>query len=209
MLIEYCFVYVRQSEGVYNLNGAAVSSENKGVLILGNTSGMGKTTLALNLIENHRFKFIGDDKILIDSNKNIVGGSKFIRFNKRELFDSSNAYFHENDMANETNLLSKLPIEINLVIEPQIIPEYTYLYVKKWSVKKVSFYLYELTLKKIRGTTLRIGADNHPIMSIDNQVISELRSNNVNIISEKINAYSIIGNLELVSEKVTEMLKVA
>jgi hypothetical protein len=48
------------------VHGSAVESPDGGALVFGGTGGVGKTTIELELVLNHGYKFIADDMVLLD-----------------------------------------------------------------------------------------------------------------------------------------------
>lgn len=198
-VIDYCLEYKRQQEGIYTVSGSAVSKNGKGILILGSISGLGKTTLALNLCYSQGYKFIGDEKILLQEN-NIIGGIKTIQFNKAWL-----------DVSIPKDFEQKLSIEdkttkISLIIQPSISKDSSSLEIEKWDILKTNFHLYEELTRKIRGISRRISNYNYPLVSIDTESISLLRSGFSSKISKSTDAYSIKGNLNDVLEKINSLI---
>lgn len=198
-VIDYCLEYKRQQEGIYTVSGSAISKNGNGILILGSISGLGKTTLALNMCYSLGYKFIGDEKILLQED-NIIGGIKTIQFNKAWLDESIPKDFEQ-----------KLSIEdkttkISLIIQPSISKDSSSLEIEKWDILKTNFHLYEELTRKIRGISRRISNYNYPLVSIDTENISLLRSEFSNKISKSADTYSIKGNLNNVMERINSLI---
>ncbi len=198
-IIDYYLEYRRQLENIYSVSGSAVSKDNKGVLILGSTSGLGKTTLALNMCYSQKFKFIGDEKILLKSDS-IIGGIKSIQFNKTWLNDSVPKDFDNKLIMESEN------VKINLIIQPSISKVGSGLEIEKWDSLKTNFHLYEELTRKIRGISRRISNYTYPLPSIDNEAIAMARSEFSRLISESVEAYSIKGNIEEVMQKINSLI---
>ncbi|SRR5258708_6336871 len=206
-VIDYCLDYIRQKEGIYNLHGSAVAKNEKGILIIGGVSGLGKTTLALNLCTKRRFNFIGDEKILIDKNGFILGGVNTIEFNKPDL-NSSSAPELNNKGPNELSKfidIQKRPVPIKLVIQPMIIPGAN-LYVEDWPTIKAEWHLYEEMGRKIRGVSRRLNNHSFPLQSIDTFEVSLLRSNTAKKLSRKIKFVGLKGDVNNIMDKIESLL---
>jgi len=198
-VIDYCLEYRRQLENIYSVSGSAISKDGKGILILGSTSGMGKTTLALNMCYSQGFKLIGDEKILL-THDSIVGGIKSLQFNKEWLNESIPKDIDKKLIIEREN------VKMSLVIQPSISKNSSGLEIEKWDQVKTGFHLYEELTRKIRGISRRISDYTYPLISVDNETISLLRSEFSNDLSKSIDAYSIKGNLEDVTQKVNSLL---
>ncbi len=208
-VIDYCLDYVRQKSGIYNVHGSAVATKEKGVLIIGSVSGLGKTTLALRLCSDRGFSLIGDEKILIDSQGVIQGGVKTVEFNKPELNSSVSPVFNNkgpNELKSMINL-QYLPVNIDLVVQPMIIPGAS-LYVEEWPAEKGEWHLYEELGRKIRGISRRLNNQSYPLESIDTTEISILRSETAKKLSRQVLFVCLKGDVEKVMDKVMEYLKV-
>lgn len=208
VVIDYCLEYQRQRNGVFCLHGSAVSLYGKGILILGGVSGLGKTTLALNLCLKYKAKFMGDDKVLINNQGLIIGGAKKIEFNKEALFKSVGAELNNKDV---DELKEIIPIEdkkipINVVIQPTILPGAKFQF-EKWDISKSSFHLYEELSRKIRGTSKRISDSTYPLDSVDTKEIALMRSKFVNSFTQVTPFLSLKGDLNEVMDQLVHYLK--
>lgn len=58
--VQLPIAYLLKAKGFILLHGSAVARDNSGYLFLGG-NGVGKTTIALHLVYNYGFKFVGDD----------------------------------------------------------------------------------------------------------------------------------------------------
>lgn len=187
--------FYRQKEGVYCLHGAAVSYRGQGIWFMGPISGIGKTTLALNLCLKDNFKFISDEKILINYHLNIIGGIKRINYNKEFLKKSVHVGLNNKD---EIQLGEILKIESGIVplslgIVPIIIPNSQNVEIDQWGKVKIDFHVYEELSRKIRGISRRVNNYTTPVDSVGNVIIAQKRSTVSKNISNKIPFYIIKG----------------
>ena len=198
-VIDYCLEYSRQLENIYTVSGSAISKNGEGILILGSTSGLGKTTLALNMCYSQGFKLIGDEKILL-MDASIIGGIKSVQFNKEWLNESV-----PKDV-NQKLLMENEIAKISLIVQPSISKNSTGLEIEKWDQIKTDFHMYEELTRKIRGISRRISNYTYPLASIDNETIALSRSKFAEKISKSVDTYSIKGNLEEVVQRVNSLV---
>lgn len=207
-VIDYCFDYIRQEMGVYCVHGSAAEKNGKGVLFFGPISGIGKTTVTLNLCLKKNFSFIGDDKILINSYGEIEGGAKLLRYNKSAL----NQSVSENlDKLSPEEIKAKVKIsksnsKITLIVLPILSHKTAGLEIEKWDSIKSNFHIYEELTRKIRGTSRRVGNYNYPLESLDSRKLAQKRSIFSSILSERVPFYMLKGNPDEVLDKVTELI---
>lgn len=207
-VIDYCLDYVRQGAGVYNIHGSSVTKDDKGIIIIGSISGLGKTSLALNLCTQHGFKFVGDEKMLISSDGNIIGGAKMIEFNKPGLFKSVNPDLNNKKIEDLSKLISieDASCRLSLVIQPLIVTG-AKLDVEEWPEIKTEWHLYEEMSRKIRGISRRISNFSYPLDSIDTFEIAQKRINTAKHISKQAKGYCIRGDLKSVMSEIINLLK--
>lgn len=208
-LIDHVFERERQLKGVYCLHGSASSFNGKGVWFMGPVSGLGKTTLNLSLCMDHGFKFIGDEKVLLDERINLSGGVKDITYNKEGLMSSLSVNFH-NMTAQE--LGSKIQIEgsripLKLMILPVLVKGCSLMEEDMWDERKIAFHLFEELSRKIRGVSRRVNNFRLPVDSIDSLEISTSRSDIANLTASKISAYILKGSKELIEKRVVDIVK--
>ncbi len=207
-LIDYFLEYIRQKEGIYCVHGSAISWKGKAILIIGPVSGLGKTSLAINLCSKHEYKFIGDEKILIDFNLFILGGIKQISFNKPQM---SNYLEKKINLANKEKLekyflIEKKPAKLSLVIQP-LVSKGGELEIEKWSPQKADFHFYEELSRKIRGTSRRIINFSVPLESIDSAKIAYHRSKFSKKVARNVQFYWIKGDISGILKKVNKLIK--
>lgn len=207
-LLEYCLEYLRQMKGVYCLHGSAVSINGKGVWFMGPVSGLGKTTVALNMCLEGGAKFIGDEKILLGSNIQIIGGVKNVNYNKEALVKSLPVDFDNKtseDLSKFINMEGE-PVPLEFIVLPLLFEGSGKIETEKWEINKASFHLYEEMSRKIRGGSRRIQNSTVPIPSIDTMEISVKRSDLANKIVDNVPIYFMKGNLEEIIKKILEVI---
>jgi len=207
-LIEYFFEYIRQKNGIYCLHGSAVSDGQRGILIIGGVSGIGKTTLALNLCLGKDFKFIGDEKILIDERLNLIGGLKSINYNKPQLYESVLINLDGKDRVSLSQFVkieeNKVPLK--MILQPILFADSTAdLKVEKWTAEKTNFHIYEELTRKIRGVSRRINNYSLPVDSFDTPKLAKHRSRLAAYLSEKVLSYWLAGSFDNMAEFIMQM----
>jgi len=205
--IDYCLDYKRQSAGVYVVHGSACSQKKHGIVFFGAISGIGKTSTNLNMCQKFDFEFIGDEKILIDMQGYILGGTKSIFFNKPELFQWLNKDLHNRDMNTAGKIkVSSKPTKCKVFVQPVITSEGSDLLVSKWDEHKANWHLYEELTRKIRGTSRRIADYKIGLQSIDNNELTQKRISTAKLISETAHFYLIVGPKDSISNFVCESI---
>ena len=205
-IIDYFLERVRQAREIYCVHGSAVSRRGKGLLIIGGASGLGKTSLAINLASNYGYKFIGDEKILLGSDLSIVGAVRKISLNKQQMLN----YLDKNSAREGLKtlpLLKRNSVPLALVIQPLIAPG-ARLEIEKWSSQKADFHFYEELSRKIRGVSRRVVNFSIPIDSIDAEPIARKRSEFSKKTAKNIKFYWLKGDMPLVSKQADRLLTV-
>lgn len=193
-LIDYFLEYVRQSLGIYCLHGDAIGKENKGVILFGELSGIGKSTVAATLVNNFGFSLIGDEKVLINEELNILGGIKEVTSNK----DIQKPFISEN----KHHTLSS---QISLIVQP-ITNLNGKLYVDAWDKSKAEFHLYEELSRKIRGVSRRVANFTIPVKSIDTYSIALRRSQYCKNLAGSVKSYCIYGDPKEVANQINLLI---
>jgi len=207
-LIDYLLEYFRQKMGVYCLHGSAISIKGNGVWFMGPISGLGKTTLALNMCLRNDCKFIGDEKILLDKKGNLIEGIKNINYNKELLTKSVAVNFDgmvEKDIQNVLELEKNL-VRLKLIILPILMRGAGFIEIDKWKIEKSSFHIYEQLSLKIRAVSRRLNNFVVPIQSIDNDELSQKRSDFANEIVKNVEVYMLKGDEKSVAQKILELV---
>jgi len=205
---EYCLNYVRQLHNEYVINGSAVSKGKKGIILIGNISGLGKTTTTVNLCTKNNFKFIADDKVLVNNKFEVMGGARYLHFNKQDLFKSLDTKFNnlDTDGLSQFIEIDKGKSTIKAFVIPILIQGIQETSVQAVSLEEKKYILYELFTRKIRGCTLRLYDFNYPLQSIDTHKLSLQRSKFVNELANKVDLYMIKGNLPGITNAIQEIV---
>lgn len=180
---------LRQEHGFYQVHGSAVKVRNRSVAIVGGMSGIGKTSLALNLLSFADVGFIADEKFVMDgAQSSIVGGCPVSRDNKK------------------TGL--KVPFDLELISSPMKIGMFVFpiitnepeLTVFKLDALKLFWHLYEESTRDIRGLNFLYNNFTETHQGYDTDGIAKQRLDDIRNISEHVPAYFIRGNISNVSD---------
>lgn len=198
-LIEYIMERARQEEGIICIHGAGAIRNNQLIACWGPATGMGKTSLALALMENGNL-FYSDEKILIDlKNKKAVG-----RIKNQYV---SNQYWKEKYGKEEyhepINLACDIPYEIGLFIQP-IICKQKDDRLDKWDENKFAWHLYEEASRKIRGTSRVFFENTYPAMTLDTEQIALQRLNLIKEFAKTVPAIYYKGKIDKIVELINE-----
>ena len=204
-LLEYGLEYCRQSKGVYCLHGSAVTKNQRAIVFVGQVSGIGKTSISLELALKHGYLFLGDEKILLRyiNNQPFIKSTNRLKFNKPYLGD----YFriNEADFINRFCNVTKNWIPLTLLVQPQICPKGALLY-EKFNHTKTEFHLYEEITRKIRGCSRRVKNFTEPLLSIDDYALSQKRSSFCKELSLVVDSYHVVGDKSLVASFLDDLL---
>lgn len=199
--VEYVLERIRQEKGIICIHGAGAVVNDKVVITWGTTTGMGKTTLALELAKDNMF--YSDEKILIDLKKmKTVGRIKNQYLSNdywKEKYGKDSYYCHDNTSVDKE-------YDIALFVEPIICEQKDYV-LDIWSNEKFLWHLYEESSRKIRGTSRILFDNTHPIMSFDNEEIATNRLKLLKKFTKKINAIYYKGNIKNALEIINNLLK--
>ncbi|NLB72385.1 MAG: hypothetical protein GX797_10355 [Chloroflexi bacterium] len=200
-VIEYCFELIRQNAGIYCMHASASCSNGKVVVLMGGASGIGKTKVNYLLVRNHGFKFVSDEKTLINKNLNVIGGISKIVVNKEILLKNT-------DIQEYGVRQSETITPIGYIFQP-ITVEGGKLFLDKWDANKANFHIYEELSRKIRGISRRINNFMFPLHAIDTKDNSYNRSELARAISNKILCSTIYGSPEEVAEFISNKVAIS
>lgn len=204
-LIDYALEYFRQLNGVYCVHGTLVGLNGKGLLLCGQLSGLGKTSLGIELCKNWEFKFYGDEKILVSIRDGdiIASSTKKLKYNK--------SYLEEYHQIKETDFIDKYSasgeLELKMMVQPQICPNGIF-HFEKWNELKIDFHLYEEITRKIRGCSRRVSNFLIPIDSIDTSETSLHRSEFCKLFARNIPSYHMVGDVQFVADEISKKIDV-
>lgn len=211
-----------QKEGIVTMHGAAISLNNKAIMLIGK-QGAGKTITTLNLCQKHGAKLIGNDLIRIKSSNNkltVNGGSKYfyLRYEsiKRNIPELA-ILFSKKKEDGWIDKVFKEPHELDIVVKntPTVI-YHSYLihidetknklYVNDIQKLSTQLYLNENLSRYIRGTSIALFTNKLDfwdyVPSLDSPDLFKMR---VSIIKQIINPLKIkyiSGNLAMVTQEI-------
>lgn len=182
--------FERQKKSLYTVHGAAISNKNIGIVFIGGMSGIGKTTTAIYFSSKNNYKFIADDKFILDENNGqIIAGSNF--FKSQKILNS----LKEKNLEKIEIEKIKYNIFIKYIIFP-IITETEKLISYEIDSNKLIWHLYEEATRDIRNLNALTNNFTIPIQSFDNQEISQKRIDNIKKIVNNSKGYFLKGKVE-------------
>jgi hypothetical protein len=187
---------LRQEQRLYQVHGSAVKINDKAIVLIGGMSGIGKTTLALNLSCLSGATFFSDEKFVIDGeNRTIVGGCPLSHDNRKIEYENTDNIIYDN-----------VPTRLGLVIFP-IITNETELTAYKLDELKLFWHFYEEATRDIRGLNLLFNNFNETINGFDTEPIMQQRVNDFKNISQSTLGYFLRGNLKNISDFIYNFIK--
>lgn len=199
-LIEYVLERCRQEKGIICIHGAAAILKNNLIISWGPATGMGKTTLALELAKYG--KFYSDEKVLIDLNKKLGVGrikNQYISNDYwRNKYGSNNSY-------KKIKTSKKVNYKIGLLIHPIVCDskEFT---IDVWNKEKFLWHLYEESCRKIRGTSRMFFNNTYPAPSLDTLELSKKRLELVKSFVNNIKGIYYKGNVNNIILRINDYL---
>ena len=200
-LAEYVLERARQEKGIICVHGASAIVNGKAVISWGTATGMGKTTLAIELADSGN-EFYSDEKVLVDLiNKKVVGriANQYI----------SNDYWRKK-YGNEkfrmvANLSSDITYDIGLFVHA-IICNQPETMVDSWTAEKFFWHLYEESCRKIRGTSRMFFGFTTPIESLDTLKLATTRLNLVKEFTKVVPSMYFKGRAEVAVDTIVDMI---
>lgn len=185
----------RQQHRLYQVHGSALAIHGNAVAIIGGMSGIGKTTLALALQDLPGGAFIGDEKFVLDGQKQaIVGACPLSQDN------------HKSETAFDFCLnMYDTPAKLALVVFPVITNE-TELTYYKLDKLKLFWHLYEEASRDIRNLNFLYNNFTETQNSFDTRRIMKQRLADIQNISACTPAYFIRGNMADVSKFIYNLM---
>ena len=201
-LTEYVLERARQEKGIICVHGAGAVIDGKMVTCWGPATGMGKTTLALELSKDGN-EFYSDEKVLVD----IINGKAVGRIKNQYI---SNDYWR-NKFGNQkyfehSNIADDIPYPIAMFVQALICNQEEYT-LDIWTPEKFVWLLYEESSRKIRGTSRTFFKNSYPVMSLDTQLLATKRLSLLKEFTKKIPAIYYKGKAEKVVDYIKEKIK--
>lgn len=198
-LIEYVFERAREEKGIICIHGAGAVYKNKLIVSWGGTTGMGKTTLALEIAKNG--SFYSDEKILIDLNNFCCVG----RINRQYI---SNDYWRKKYKTKDKYLIfneDNNKYDIALFIQPIICCMDNYV-LDIWDKDKFFWHLYEESCRKIRGTSRMFFEGTYPAISLDTFSLSLKRLELIKKFTSTIKGVYYKGNTDKIINQLDNLI---
>lgn len=197
VIIEAVFERMRQQQSLYTLHGCVIARDNQAVALIGNLSGIGKTTLA-SYAAKHGWSWVGDEKFTI-SGKNVVGVTQGI-------LSDSKTHAAAGDSLPVRVVGTPLPLA--LICQP-IITDERDLTEFKLAEDRVQWVLYDEITRDIRQVDGILTATVPPLPSFDSPEIAQERLTATNLLVSSVPVFYLRGPKALVLEKIEKALTVA
>jgi hypothetical protein len=200
-LAEYVLERSRQEKGIICVHGAGAIVDNKAVVSWGTATGMGKTTLALEIADNGN-EFYSDEKVLVD----LINGTVVGRIANQYI---SNDYWRKkygNDkFRTPDNLSSNITYDIGLFVHAIVCNQLETM-IDNWTADKFFWHLYEESCRKIRGTSRMFFGFTTPIESLDTIELATKRIEWVREFTRKIPAIYFKGKAKVAVDTIVDIL---
>lgn len=188
----------RQKRGLYTFHGSAIARQDKAVGLIGNMSGLGKTSIG-SYGSSHGWSWIADEKFTV-KNGNIVGGVRGV------LDDAKTKAAASNTMPKIIDKTYNLAI----LCLPMLTTEKTSTKFDLSYEKKLWIYNEEIT-RDIRQVNGILGGDfPNPLPSFDTDTIAVSRVETVKKLSQKVHgvfvrgsAETILGEIDLIIDRIS------
>jgi len=204
VLTEYLLERLRQESDIYTIHASSVYKKDRGVLLIGNLTGTGKTSTALYLQKKLKFSIYSDEKTLVNANKKILVGQIekiFLEDKTIKCLNSANINLQEEVLISKTSNKT-----LSLIIIPQVILGLSSPVIKHYSKPQLKWILYEGFSKDIRLVNGMVFDMTIPIIPLDTQQIAQKRLDDTIVLSEKIPCYLIQGSLSQIGEEINKII---
>lgn len=201
-LIEYVLERCRQEKGIICIHGAAAILKKNLIISWGTATGMGKTTLALELAKEG--EFYSDEKILIDLKKKQGVGRIKNQYISNEYWKSK---YGSKELYKQFDASKNVNCKIGLLVHP-IICESNEFIIDIWTKEKFLWHLYEESCRKIRGTSRIFFNNTYPAPSLDTLELSKERLKLIKLFVNNIKCIYYKGNITNAKIKIYECLDI-
>lgn len=202
VLAEYLLERLRQESGFSVLHSSAVCKGDEGVLLFGNLTGIGKTSLAIQLAQNYKFDIYSDEKTILDLTKYKLAGQT-----KKIILEAKTKNNFAETVKEEIKIEEQSNKNISIFIIPLLSPDMKKSMTIKYSKPQFKWMLYEEISKDIRSINGLIFNYTYPLMSLDTPQLAKQRERFVDYIVNKTKCYLIKGSLEEVANKVVQLVE--
>jgi|GEM_PF-2629239 len=173
IIIEAAFEYLRQQHSLYTMHGSVIVHKDKAVALIGNLSGIGKTTLA-SYASSRGWRWASDEKFTL-SGANIIGGTSGILDDEKTRASASGA----------SPSSPNQPHPLALICQPLVTGETS---VTKFvmSPEKTLWTLYDEVTRDIRQVDGIIDTSLPALQSFDDDEITKNRMDAVHALTHRI-----------------------
>ncbi|RJR29211.1 hypothetical protein C4564_02630 [Candidatus Microgenomates bacterium] len=200
---EYLLERHRQESGICIIHSSAVYKDDKGILLVANLTGAGKTSTALFLQEKLGFSLYSDEKTLIDLTEMALCG----QVEKIYLEEKTANVLADLNLPKEISIPKTNNKQLSLIIIPLVTGDLEKPVIRKYSQPQLKWLLYEELSKDIRLINGMIFNMSIPLMSLDTQEIAQRRLDQATTLSETVSCYFIQGSLAQIGEEIKTLLE--
>ncbi|MBU1200682.1 hypothetical protein KJ953_04110 [Patescibacteria group bacterium] len=204
VVVEYLLEKLRQKKDIFTIHSSAIFKGNKGVLLVANLTGAGKTSGAIYLSKNYDFEIYSDEKTQINSSMEMVGQvSKVIVEDKaRKLLGDNNVFLDKNIEIIKTN--NK---KLCLIVIPQLVEASNSISTIQYTKEQVKWLVYEELSKDIRLINGLVFNFTYPLMSLDKFEFAQKREKLAEDISLSIPVFLVKGSLVQISAEINRIFE--
>lgn len=214
--LQFLFNSLFLNDGVYTLHSATAQG-NKYNFIFAGRAGSGKTTTVLELVKNHKFKFISNNKTSLKLTKNtqvnITGGTKGItvrdtdsfesykdiaKSNFQEVYGGRTAFMFNEQKTAKLNIQRKTCL-FSLKINPGV-KEF-----KKLTEEEATIYLFPIFLESVDREVLLFNRTQPVPFPYDEYTMKKQALSDLKSILSMIEIYHLSGSLDFITDKVKEV----
>lgn len=192
----------RQEDGKYTLHASSVRDEN-GILFLGESES-GKTTLSLKMSLDMGYDFTGDDRVVLNSRNQIIGGNNTLRLKDYNFHDLDlESYGFEEPVPDKFYLPRSEfgehePGSADILVFPTLKDEE--LKVELIEKENALLRTYKQSSLNIRTTGYALLGWKRPYPSFDSEEIAEKRYQNVDNLTDNAEVLDLSGRPEDIVE---------
>lgn len=203
VLVEYLLERFRQEKGIYTIHSSSLYKGERGLLLIANLTGAGKTSVGLSLQEKDGFKLFSDEKTLMNIQNNALVG----QVEKIYLETKTVKALNEEgiDLPKEISITKADNKQLSLIIVPIVVPGMKSPIIRQYEPSQLKWILYEEFSKDIRLVNGMVFNMTTPLMSLDTPEIAQKRLDEVSEVSKNIPAYLIQGSLPQISEEINKL----
>lgn len=202
VVAEYLLEKLRQENNFGTIHSSAVYKKKSGILLIGNLTGIGKTSTSIKLSRDYNFNIYSDEKTILNFDTfEMAGQTKAVWLCKK----TEKALGLK--QTKKIKITKTKDISILLFIIPMVISNCKNVKVIKYSKPQFKWMLYEEISKDIRAINGLVFNFTYPLSSLDTQILSKKRETFAEKVSQEIPCYLIQGPLMDVSTKINQLFE--